>query len=136
MRYLLDSSVCIALLRDTSVAAVRRFEKAIAHHDSILLSSLVLAELWYGVHRSLRPVDNETTLKRFLQGPVGVLSFDEQDARIAGEVRAELHRSGKTIGSYDTLIAAQCLRHDITVVTANVKEFSRVKGLKWKDWTR
>jgi tRNA(fMet)-specific endonuclease VapC len=136
MRYVLDSSICIAILRDTAVMSVRRFERAVARHHSILLSSLVLTELWYGVHRSLRPVENAATLKKFLLGPVGLLPFDEQAARIAGEVRAELHRTGKTIGSYDTLIAAQCLCHDVTVVTANVKEFSSVRGLKWEDWTR
>ena len=136
MRYLLDSSVCIAILRDISSLAVRRFERAIAGQATILLSSLVLSELWYGVHRSARPAENAATLERFLRGPVGILPFDEHDAQVAGELRADLQRKGKSIGSYDTLIAAQCLRHGITVVTGNVTEFSRVKGLHWEDWTK
>jgi tRNA(fMet)-specific endonuclease VapC len=135
MRYLLDSSICIALLRDSSTAVERRLQQAVAKEAAILISSLVLCELWYGVHRSSRPTENARTLEMFLRGPIEVLRFDDQDARIAGEIRAELARSGKIIGSYDTLIAAQCVRSDSVVVTANVSEFRRVKGLRWEDWS-
>ena len=136
MTYLVDSSVCIAILRDTSALASERFQRALTGQESILLSSVVLYELWHGVHNSARPAENAATLQKFLRGPLVVLPFDEDDARVAGEVRAVLQRSGRTIGAYDTMIAAQCLRRDITVVTANVSEFSRVKGLKWEDWTK
>lgn len=136
MTYLMDSSVCIAILRDASASASERFQRALAGQASILLSSVVLYELWYGVHKSARPTENAATLQSFLRGPLTVLPFDEDDARVAGEVRAVLQRSGRTIGAYDTMIAAQCLRRDITVVTANVSQFSRVKGLKWEDWTK
>jgi tRNA(fMet)-specific endonuclease VapC len=136
MRYLLDSSICIALLRDDSASVEAHLHEAIVSQASILISSIVLCELWYGVYKSSRPVENTKTLEKFLAGPVEVLRFDEQDARLAGEKRAELQRTGKTIGSYDTLIAAQCVRNDITVVTSNVSEFQRVEGLRWEDWAR
>jgi tRNA(fMet)-specific endonuclease VapC len=135
MRYLLDTSICIALLRDNSALVARRFEQAVTRHGPILLSSLVLCELWYGVHKSSRPAENTATLEKFLSGPVEVLRFDEHDARMAGAIRADLQRHGKTIGAYDTLIAAQCLRNEITVVTANTSEFRRVKGLRYEDWS-
>jgi tRNA(fMet)-specific endonuclease VapC len=79
---------------------------------------------------------NRKRLEKFLAGPVLVLPFEDADARIAGSVRAALEAVGKPIGAYDLLMAAQALRHQLTLVTANVSEFSRVKGLAWQDWAR
>ena len=136
MNYLLDSSICIALLRDRSIPVKPRFREAITGRAMIWISSVVLHELWYGVHKSSRPVENAEALRRFLHGPVSVLRFDGEDAQVAGEIRAELERTGKTIGSYDTLIAAQCLRNDLIVVTSNLSKFRRVRGLRCHDWAR
>jgi tRNA(fMet)-specific endonuclease VapC len=63
------------------------------------------------------------------------VSFEERDAAIAGDLRASLEASGTVIGPYDLLIAAQALRTDATLVTANTSEFARVPGLMWEDWT-
>ena len=71
-------------------------------------------------------------LNTFLAGPLTWTLFDEDDAREAGQVRAELETAGRPIGAYDVLIAGQARRRGATVVTSNANEFSRVKGLKWK----
>jgi tRNA(fMet)-specific endonuclease VapC len=63
-----------------------------------------------------------------------MLPFEEEDAKVAGEVRAALEADGKPIGAYDLLIAGQALRSKFTLVTSNVSGFSRVKGLAWQDW--
>lgn len=136
MKCLLDTSTCIALLRDNSEPVAKRFTRTIARDSSVYISSLVVFELWYGAYRSSRPDENASTLLKFLRGPIEVLPFDEEDARFAGEIRAELARTGKTIGSYDTLIAGQCMNNNLTVVTSNVSEFQRVKGLRCEDWAR
>src|SRR5271157_943526 len=107
MRRLLDTNTCIALLRDGSARVAREFERATAADGVIAISSLVVCELWYGVYKSSRRQDNAANLLRFLRGPVEMVSFDDEDARAAGEIRGELARTGKTIGSYDTLIAGQ-----------------------------
>jgi tRNA(fMet)-specific endonuclease VapC len=60
--------------------------------------------------------------------------LDNEDARAAGFVRATLEVSGKLIGAYDLLIAGQALARGLTLVTANVSEFSRVQGLAFQDW--
>ena len=73
-----------------------------------------------------------------LISPVNDQSFegtDEKDARAAGEIRAELERQGKRIGEYDTLIAGQAYRRNLILVTANTREFRRIKGLIVEDWT-
>lgn len=99
-----------------------------------MVSSVVAFELWYGVAKSHRPEANTERLKAFLAGPLEWTSFDEEDAREAGIVRAELERVGKPIGAYDVFIAGQARRRRATVVTSNGPEFERVAGLKWEDW--
>jgi tRNA(fMet)-specific endonuclease VapC len=65
-----------------------------------------------------------------------LLPFEDEDARAAGEIRAILEAVGKPIGAYDLLIAGQALRRNFTLVTADVAEFKRVKGLAWQDWSK
>jgi tRNA(fMet)-specific endonuclease VapC len=69
-------------------------------------------------------------------GPVSLLAFEPEDAKVAGRVRAAMEAVGKPIGAYDLLIAGQALRHQVTLITANGKEFRRVKGLEWEDWAK
>ena len=65
-----------------------------------------------------------------------MLPLEDEDAPVAGSVRAFLEATGKPIGAYDLLIASQALERRLTLVTANVSEFSRVKGLVWQDWAK
>jgi tRNA(fMet)-specific endonuclease VapC len=136
MKYLLDTHICIALLRDSSEQVASHFSRAIVHGDSIALSSLVLCELWFGVYNSSRQNENAAKLRRFLEGFVEVIRFDDEDAQAAGKLRAELAKKGQTIGSYDTLIAGQCLCKQLAIVTSNTSEFSRVEGLRSVDWAK
>lgn len=136
MSYLLDTSTCLALLRPKSLLVRARAERAVARGDQLVISSIVLHELWYGVHKSDRFQENALKLRSFLSAFVQVCPFENNDARAAGEIRAQLEASGRTIGAYDTLIAGHCLNHNFTLVTANVAEFRRVKGLRWEDWTK
>jgi tRNA(fMet)-specific endonuclease VapC len=98
------------------------------------VSPIVLFELWYGVARSQRPRENTERLRVFLSGAIDVVPFDEEDGAIAGDLRAVLEGEGTPIGPFDLLIAAQALRLRATLVTANVSEFARVRGLAWQDW--
>lgn len=70
------------------------------------------------------------------QDSVQILPFDEEDARVAGGIEAELRSRGAPIGAYDILMAGQAVRRGLTLITANVREFSRIKGLQWKDWSK
>ena len=102
----------------------------------MLVSSVVAFELWYGVAKSARPEANARLVETFFAGPVSLLAFDSEDAKVAGRVRAGLEAVGKPIGAYDLLIAGQALRHQLKLITANGKEFGRVKGLEWEDWAK
>lgn len=134
MKYLLDTNACIALINRTSEPVRRRFSKAVESSEPVGVPSVSLYELWYGVAKSVQTEANTLRLKMFLAGPVEVLEFGEEDARCAGEIRNTLERTGKPIGTYDLLIAGQALCRKLTLVTANAKEFGRVKGLVWEDW--
>jgi tRNA(fMet)-specific endonuclease VapC len=86
------------------------------------------------VARSARRRENAERLRVFLSGGVAALPFTEDDAVTAGDLRTTLEAAGTPIGPYDLLIAAQALRRDATLVTANVTEFARVPSLRWQNW--
>ena len=92
------------------------------------------APIWYGVAQSQRHEANTQRLHAFFAGPMEWTPFDEDDAHVAGVVRAELETAGTPIGAYDVLLAGQARRRGATLVTANVGEFKRVGGLKWENW--
>ena len=109
--------------------------RVLAEGASVLVSSVVLFELWYGIARSRRREANVDRVTLFLSGDASLAPFDGEDAAIAGELRAQLEAAGTPVGPYDLLIAAQALRMGAILVTANVSEFSRIPGLAWEDWT-
>jgi tRNA(fMet)-specific endonuclease VapC len=135
LTYVLDTNVVIALLRNKPAIVRERFRRALSEDAIIIVSSVVLFELWYGVARSERRKENTERLQVFLAGDVRVQPFEEGDASIAGDLRATLEIGGTPIGPYDLLIASQALRAGATLVTANTSEFARVIGLVWQDWT-
>ena len=135
MTYLLDTTIVVALLRNKPPHVRERLRRAVAENSGILVSSVVLFELWYGVARNGRQKENSERLRLFLSGEVSILSFEEGDAAIAGDLLSTLETGGNMIGTYDLLIAAQALRVGATLATAKVSEFARVNGLIWEDWT-
>jgi tRNA(fMet)-specific endonuclease VapC len=136
MSYLLDTNACIALMNGAPTAVRSRFEKAIRGEFQVYVSSVVTFELWYGIAKSARVEMNTERLKLLLSSTVVVLPFENEDSRVAGMIRGALEAAGRPIGAYDYLIAGQALARQLTLVTANVSEFSRVKGLLWQDWAK
>lgn len=136
MKYLLDTNACVAILNDRPPAVRVQMQKAVDGGDQVAVSAVVAFELWYGVAKSMLREINARKVQSFLSTIVTVLPFDEEDARTAGDIRAATESEGKPLGAYDCLIAGQALRNNLTLVTASTREFSRVKGLSWKDWSK
>jgi tRNA(fMet)-specific endonuclease VapC len=136
LKYLLDTNVCIALIKERPVSVRTSFNRAVSEGSEFYTSSVVIFELWYGVSKSQLREANTLALVAFLSGLIQQLAFDEEDARLAGELRAEMETIGRPVGDYDLLIAGQALRHKMTLVTANTREFGRIKTLSWEDWSR
>lgn len=136
MDFLLDTNVCIALINGEPASVRSRFRAANRAGANVFIPTIVAFELWYGVEKSSRRDWNARRVEAFFAGPLSILPFDQDDARAAGAIRAALEISGKPIGAYDLLIAGQALQKGLTLVTANTREFSRVKGLIWQDWAK
>jgi tRNA(fMet)-specific endonuclease VapC len=134
VNYLLDTNACIALINGKPPSVRAKFQKATDAGAQVFVSSVTLFELWYGVAKSSRREFNKKRLETFFAGPVHPLSFEDGDAEIAGAIRANLEAVGKPIGAYDLLIAAQAMRNKLTLITANISEFARIKALTWADW--
>ncbi|MCS5601784.1 MAG: type II toxin-antitoxin system VapC family toxin [Paracoccus sp.] len=132
IRTLLDTNAVIALVGRRSPELLARVEAA--EPGSLAISAIVAHELWYGAYRSQKVAFNLETL-RLLFSDLPILDIDPEDARVAGEIRAELARAGTPIGPYDVLIAGQAKARGFTLVTNNTGEFRRVVGLMLEDWT-
>lgn len=135
MSYLLDTNVCIALINGSSSKVRTRFMQAVRSGTMLATSSIVAHELWYGVAKSQFVARNASALTAFLSRDILLLDYSEQDAQAAGKIRFELEGKGQRIGEYDTLIAGQAYCRNLILVTANTREFARVKGLSVEDWT-
>ena len=131
MRYMLDTNM-IAYARNRKPACV--LERLLQHDPSeIVISSITMAELEYGVYNSSKPRQNRTALLMFLSG-ITVLPFDTAASLEYGQIRYHLKLSGSIIGGNDMLIAAHAISQNLTLVTHNTREFSRVKNLRLEDW--
>lgn len=129
--YVLDTDICSYLMKRSQPALIERV-RAFAPRD-LKVSVITLFELEYGILRSGRPDPLRRVVRAFLEN-VEVLIWTESAAREAGTVRAELAAKGSPIGAYDLQIAGHARSLDATLVTNNIREFSRVSGLRLADW--
>jgi len=129
MLHLLDTSVCVSLIRGHSTL------KNLPRTEECVISVITAAELEVGIHRSSRPVEQRLAVEGLLQ-LFGVLPFDLSVVRDYGDIRGELERRGALIGPLDLLIAAHARSLGATLVTTNLNEFKRVPGLKCVAWER
>lgn len=133
MKYLLDTNICIYIIK-------RKPEKVIKHFlenkpGDIVISSITVAELNYGIQKSSKPDVNTIALKEFLQ-PLVILDYVQEDAETYGKIRVDLENKGLPIGAMDLLIASQALSRDLILVTNNESEFKRIKGIRIENWTK
>lgn len=129
---LLDTNVCIHIIRRRAPEVLRRFERF--EVGEIGVSSVTVAELRYGAEKSSRPEQNLEALGKFLL-PLEVAAFGPEAAAAYGRIRATLERAGAPIGPLDNLIAAHALSLGVMLVTNNVRELERVPNLSIEDWT-
>jgi len=131
MKYLLDTTVCIKILKGNSEKILDRITNI--DNNMIVIPSIVRYELFYGAYKSRNKDKNLSILKAFL-GNFSDRYFDNTVSEICGRIRAELDKNGTPIGPYDLQIGAIALADNLTLVTHNVKEFSRIPGLVIEDW--
>ena len=129
--YLLDTNICIYFMKNAYPQLTQRL---LSHDPSeLLISSITVLELEYGAEKSNWGDRTRQKMAMFL-APFTILPFETNDALSAAKIRAYLERQGVIIGAYDIQIAAQGLSRELTVVTHNTGEFSRIPKLKLEDW--
>lgn len=131
MKYLLDTNTCIRYLNRRSQSVIERLESI--NEADVVICSIVKGELYLGAMKSQTPEATMLKQSRFAERFVS-LPFDDDASLIYARIRAELEVAGTPIGSNDMMIAAIAVLHDLTVVTHNQKEFSRIRHLKITDW--
>lgn len=130
LRYLLDTNLCIRVLRDRPQGLRERFN---TNAEGLCTSTIVLTELLHGAAKSARPDHNRREVERFV-ARMEVLAFDAPAADHAADIRTNLERLGRPIGGYDLLIAGHARSRGLIVVTGNLTEFQHVDGLRCEDW--
>ena len=133
MRYMLDTNICIYLIKEKSDKLIAQLKRAM--RQGVAVSSITLCELEFGVRNSLHIQRNTMNLMRFLL-PFEILAFDEAAAREYGRIRADLQYAGKIIGNMDMLIGAHARSCGVRLVTNNESEFGRIEGLPVENWTK
>lgn len=132
MKFLLDTNICIYLIKQQPPKVLKHFKSHTV--GDIGISSITLAELRYGVSKSRHIEKNQQALDEFIL-PLEIADFDEKAAREYGAIRAGLERAGTPIGSMDMLIGAHAHSLGAALVTNNTKEFKQIRNLKIVDWS-
>jgi tRNA(fMet)-specific endonuclease VapC len=127
---MLDTDTCIRVLRDRPKHTGERFRAAA---DKVSISTIVLHELFHGAAKSARPRFNREKLEDFCSR-LSVVDFDDAAADHAAEIKLDLQRKGNLIGPNDLLIAGHARSLGLKLITGNLREFSRVDGLRCEDW--
>lgn len=131
IRYMLDTDTCIALIKNRPETMRSRLSRLSL--EEVGISSIVTAELWFGVEHSQKKKQNESALKDLLDYAT-LLDWPCQASSLYGKIRAGLQKQGTPIGAMDLLIASHALFLDATLVTNNTREFERVPDLKIENW--
>jgi len=130
MNYLLDTNICIFTMKNNTdvIASMKR-----NFHKGLFVSVITLGELEFGIYNSSNIIKKRLAVSDFLSN-FDIIPFDRKAASEYGLIRADLKRRGCIIGNMDMLIAAHAKSLNMTLVTNNTREFSRIEGLRIEDW--
>ena len=131
MKYLLDTNIVAYIINERPFEVLTKFQSF--SKNEIFVSSIVVAELWFGVAKSHKKEQNKLALESFL-APLTIIDFDSAAAKFYGLIRADLENKGMVIGSNEMLLAAHAISLGLILVTNNAREFERVEGLKIENW--
>lgn len=131
MRFMLDTNLCIYIIRKKPPQVLERFKTF--RFSEIGISTITLSELEFGISKSSRPDQNREALIEFLT-PLEIVSFNEKAARYYGEIRAFIEKKGKPVGAMDLLIASHAISLSVPLVTNDTRGFKGIPGLQIENW--
>lgn len=128
---MLDTNICIYIIKNKP----KNIREKLKEFDigDLVLSSITVSELYYGVYKSEHMEKNLLALEHFLK-PFDILEYGMKASVAYGKIRADLEKRGQIIGGLDMMIAAHALSCNMILVTNNTKEFQRVKELRLDNW--
>jgi tRNA(fMet)-specific endonuclease VapC len=128
--FLLDTDTCIRFMK-----GVPKVRERFQNHGpmTVFLSAISYHELLYGARHSGAVQRHLLAVEEFV-APLTVLPFTQSSAGYSSQVRQNLAATGQSIGPLDILIAGHAIEHELTLVTGNTSEFSRVRGLVLESW--
>jgi tRNA(fMet)-specific endonuclease VapC len=132
IRYLLDTNICIYLIKKHPPEILARFQQI--KLTQLYIPTITLFELYYGIEKNNSHQRNLNALEHFIE-PLTIVYFSIDTAKQAAKIRSDLEKQGKPIGAYDIQIAAMALAFDMVLLTNNTREFERVNNLKLENWT-
>ena len=130
LRYLLDTNICIYVIKRRPESLLERFNRNASH---LAMSSITLAELMHGAEKSSDPPRSLAVVENFCSR-LEVLAYGPKAAQHYGQIRAALERRGLPIGVNDLHFAAHARSEGLTLVSNNLREFERVEGLLYENW--
>jgi tRNA(fMet)-specific endonuclease VapC len=130
LTYMLDTNICIYVMKNYPPTLLEKFNSLA---EQLCISSITLGELHYGAEKSARRVDNLTAIEHFV-ARLDVLGFEAKAAAHYGQVRAELERAGAPCGPLDMQIGGHARSEGLIIVTNNMREFSRMPGVRAENW--
>ena len=133
MRYMLDTNICIYIIREKPVKVIKKL--CTFELTDIVISAITHSELEFGVSKSSRREENREALNNFLS-PLEIVPYDDKAAVVYGQIRTHLEKKGTVVGAMDMLIGAHAKSIPVTLVTNNLKEFKRIPGLRVENWAR
>ena len=131
MHYLLDTTICIYLIKKRPLEVLERFREH--SPEDVAISTITLFELQYGIEKSQYQKRSQDALSKFFL-PLNLIDIDRSSAVESAKIRSQLEKKGMPIGPYDLLIAGLARSRDMILVTNNTKEFERVVGLHLENW--
>ena len=134
MPYLLDTNICIYFANGRHAQVTHRIQSI--PFDQINISVITYGELLYGAAKSDRPEVNQVVIKKLMANYLSPRPLPIAAAAEYGQAKAQLRAKGQIISDNDLWIAAHALSGGLTLVTNNVREFKRVKGLKIENWAK
>jgi tRNA(fMet)-specific endonuclease VapC len=132
--YMLDTCICSFIMRERAVSVISRLATEVEQGNRIVVSTITYAEMRYGQIGKKASAKHKSLVDEFVKRLDAVLPWDKQAVDATVEVMRVLAKAGTPIGANDAAIAGHAIASDCTVVTNNVREFSRVPGLVYEDW--
>ncbi len=131
---MLDTCICSFIMRERAVSVIGRLATEVEQGNRIVVSTITYAEMRYGQIGKKASAKHKSLVDEFVKRLDAVLPWDKQAVDATVEVMRVLAKAGTPIGANDAAIAGHAIASGCTVVTNNVREFSRVPGLVYEDW--